>query len=159
MLYWLIKFHCLVAFNSWDIGQYVSCNSLLTRLWRHQFRNTPYLSNQAGFFYILRTKKVLKENKKHFLSFLKGYHWSKYFFFFGRWELLVLRKTLYTYSTNDQLISSDDCRQHNITKSDDSRLRTQSILHFSIRMYSVQMYRCTLYVDDWFFCAVIIVSL
>ena len=34
-----IKFYCLVAFTSWDIEQYVYCNCLLTRLWRHGFWN------------------------------------------------------------------------------------------------------------------------
>ena len=32
LLYYLTKFHCLVAFTSWDIGQYVYCNCLLIRL-------------------------------------------------------------------------------------------------------------------------------
>ena len=35
----LTKFHCLVAFTSWDIGQYVYCTSLLTRLPCHKFWN------------------------------------------------------------------------------------------------------------------------
>ena len=35
LLYWLIKFHCLVAFTSWDIEQYMYCNCLLTRFWGH----------------------------------------------------------------------------------------------------------------------------
>ena len=35
----LIKFHCLVAFTSWDIGQYVYYNCSLTKLWRHEFWN------------------------------------------------------------------------------------------------------------------------
>ena len=39
ILYYLTKFHCLVAFTSWDIGQYVYCNCLLTRLWHHKFWN------------------------------------------------------------------------------------------------------------------------
>ena len=39
MFYYLTKFHCLVAFTSWDIGQYVYCNYLLTRFWRHEFWN------------------------------------------------------------------------------------------------------------------------
>ena len=30
ILYYLTKFHCLVVFTSWDIGQYVYCNILLT---------------------------------------------------------------------------------------------------------------------------------
>ena len=29
MLYWLTKFHCLIAFISWDIGQYVHYKGLL----------------------------------------------------------------------------------------------------------------------------------
>ena len=37
ILYWLTKFHCLVAFTSWDIGQCVYCNFLIARLWRHKF--------------------------------------------------------------------------------------------------------------------------
>ena len=36
---YLDKFQCLVAFISWDTGQYVYCNCLLTRLWRQQFWN------------------------------------------------------------------------------------------------------------------------
>ena len=38
-LYELTKFDFLVTFNSWDIEQYVYSNFLLTRLWRHEFRN------------------------------------------------------------------------------------------------------------------------
>ena len=32
ILYLLTKFHCLIAFTSWDIGQYVYCNCLLNSL-------------------------------------------------------------------------------------------------------------------------------
>ena len=39
MLYYLTNFYCLFAFISWDIRQYVYCNCLLTRLWRHKFWN------------------------------------------------------------------------------------------------------------------------
>ena len=35
ILYKLTKFNCLVAFALWDIGQYVYCNCLITRMWRH----------------------------------------------------------------------------------------------------------------------------
>ena len=38
-LYWLTKFHCLVAFTSLGIVQYVYCNCLLTSLWRRNFWN------------------------------------------------------------------------------------------------------------------------
>ena len=34
---YLIKFHCLFAFTLWDIGQYVHCSCLLTRLWHYKF--------------------------------------------------------------------------------------------------------------------------
>ena len=43
IFYYLTKFQCLVAFNLWDIGQYVYCNCLLTMLWRQKFWNWPYL--------------------------------------------------------------------------------------------------------------------
>ena len=36
IFFYLTKFQCLVAFTSWDIGQYVYCNSLLTTLWRNK---------------------------------------------------------------------------------------------------------------------------
>ena len=79
MFYYLTKFYCLVAFNSWDIEQYMCCNSLLTRLWRHKFRKQPYVSNQAVFSTCTKVKtkiwipwerkQLLRWNKKHFLSF------------------------------------------------------------------------------------------
>ena len=37
IFFYLTKFQCLVAFTSWDIGQYVYCKSLLTRLSRNKF--------------------------------------------------------------------------------------------------------------------------
>ena len=33
------KFHCLIAFTSWDIGQYMYCNYLFPRPWHHKFWN------------------------------------------------------------------------------------------------------------------------
>ena len=39
IFYYLTKFHCLVAFTSWDIVQYVLFNCLLIRLWLHKFWN------------------------------------------------------------------------------------------------------------------------
>ena len=39
IFYYLTKFHCLFGFTSWDIGQYMYCNCLLTRFWRNQFYN------------------------------------------------------------------------------------------------------------------------
>ena len=35
----MTKFHSLIAFTSSDIGQYMYCNCLLTRLWHHEFWN------------------------------------------------------------------------------------------------------------------------
>ena len=37
MFFYQNKFYCLFAFTSWDIGQYMYCNCLLTRLRRHKF--------------------------------------------------------------------------------------------------------------------------
>ena len=37
IFFYLYKFQCLVAFTSWNIGQYVYCNSLLIRLWCIKF--------------------------------------------------------------------------------------------------------------------------
>ena len=37
IFYYLTKFHCVVRFTSWDIGQYVYCNCLITRLWCYKF--------------------------------------------------------------------------------------------------------------------------
>ena len=39
IFYYVTRFHCLVASTSWDIGQYVYCNCLFTRLWCHKFWN------------------------------------------------------------------------------------------------------------------------
>ena len=39
IFYYLIKFHCLVVFLSWDISQYVYSNYLLSSLWHHKFWN------------------------------------------------------------------------------------------------------------------------
>ena len=37
IFFYLTKFQCLVVFTSWDIGQYVYCNSLLIKLRRNKF--------------------------------------------------------------------------------------------------------------------------
>ena len=70
IFYYLTKCYCLVAFTTWDVGQYIYCNCLLTKLWRHKFSNQPYLSNQASFstwpksqdknLNISRTERVFK---------------------------------------------------------------------------------------------------
>ena len=77
IFYWLTKFHCLIAFTSWDIQQYAYCNCLLTRLWSYfEFGNQQYLSNQAVFIHdqnvttktwvTWERKELLKWNKMHF---------------------------------------------------------------------------------------------
>ena len=81
------QFHCLIAFISWDIGQYMYWNCFLTRLWRHKFWNSPYLSIQAVFRYDQKFKtkielswereELLRWNKKHFSSFLKDFQLPK----------------------------------------------------------------------------------
>ena len=37
IFYWLTKFYCSTVFISYDIGQFVYCNCMLTMLWRHKF--------------------------------------------------------------------------------------------------------------------------
>ena len=38
-IFLFIFLYCLVVLTFWDIGQYVYCSYLLTRLWRHEFCN------------------------------------------------------------------------------------------------------------------------
>ena len=77
----LTKVHCLVTFTSWDIGQYVYCNYLLTWLWRHKFCSQLYLSNQAvptwhksqdKNLIILRTKRTFKMKWKSLFIIFKA---------------------------------------------------------------------------------------
>ena len=62
MLY-SINWPNFIAFTSWDIGQYVYCNCLLTRLWRHKFQNQPDLSNQSVFIHDqkVKTPKIVSD--------------------------------------------------------------------------------------------------
>ena len=51
---YLTKFHFLIAFNSWDIGQYVYCNCLFPILCRQKFEINrsflikPFFNNQKN---------------------------------------------------------------------------------------------------------------
>ena len=58
IFYYLTEFNCLVVFTSWDIGQYIYCICLLTRMWRHKFLwiFKPYLFMIEPFS--LHDKKV-----------------------------------------------------------------------------------------------------
>ena len=47
--YYFSKFHCLIFFTSWVIGQYVYRNFLFSKLWHHKFWNWFCLFNQAVF--------------------------------------------------------------------------------------------------------------
>ena len=77
--------HCLVASPSWDIGQYVHCNCLLTRLCRHKFWNLSYFFNQSVVstwpksqdknLNILRTKKGFKIKWKTYFIIFKEQHY------------------------------------------------------------------------------------
>ena len=81
IFYELTKFNCLVAFTSWDIGQYVYCNCLLTRLWCHNFEiNLVFLIKpfflhdqkfKANNCHILRTEGF-KMKWKAFFTIFKG---------------------------------------------------------------------------------------
>ena len=48
MFYELTKFHWLIVFT-WNIGQYVYCNWLFPRLWRHKF--------EINIIFLIKTKK------------------------------------------------------------------------------------------------------
>ena len=108
ILYYLTKFHCLVAFTSWDIGQYVYSNCFLTRLWRHKFWNYPCLSNKAGFstwpksqgknLNIMRAKWAFKMKEKTFFIIFKGLSLKqiKQFFLEGESPTLMNRLTFYS---------------------------------------------------------------
>ena len=37
--YWLTKFYCLIAFTSWDVGQYMCYNYLFPSWWPHKLWN------------------------------------------------------------------------------------------------------------------------
>ena len=60
IFYQLTKFHCLIAFTSWNIGQYVYCSCLLTRVWRHNFE-IKLIFLIKPFFYM--TKKSRQKFK------------------------------------------------------------------------------------------------
>ena len=51
IFYNLTKLECLIVVTSWgiEILWHVYCHCLLTMLWRNNFWNQPYLSNQAVF--------------------------------------------------------------------------------------------------------------
>ena len=85
VFYQLTKFYCLGAFTSWDIMQYVYCNCLRPGCDVINFKinlvfliKTFFLLNQKVKTRILTSwerKELLKRNKKHFSSFLKGFYW------------------------------------------------------------------------------------
>ena len=62
----LTKFHSLIVFTSWDIGQYVYRNCLLASCDVINFE--PYLSNQAVFYMAKNLRQKIKylENEKSF---------------------------------------------------------------------------------------------
>ena len=73
----LTEVHCLLAFSLWDIGQYLYCSCLLTRLWRVSFEiNLTFLikpfflpDQKINLNQISWEKKLLRWNQKHFSSF------------------------------------------------------------------------------------------
>ena len=64
IFYYLTTFKCLDVFTSWDIGQYVYCSCLLTRLLLQKFWNEPTK--------MLRQKLKYLENKKSFYDKTKN---------------------------------------------------------------------------------------
>ena len=69
ILYYLTKFQCLVVFTSWDIGQYVYCNCLLTRLWKdlsaNQFVKNKIVKNfEINLIFLLKLFVLHYQNVK-----------------------------------------------------------------------------------------------
>ena len=70
------------CFNWWDIKQYVYCNCLLTRLWRHKIRNQRYTNADLKFSLYVRVNiktiswkfRILNPKNSPFI-----YSWSLYF--------------------------------------------------------------------------------
>ena len=56
----LTKFHWLIAFTSTDFEQYVYCNYVSPRLWRHKFWIQTYLSNQVVFLHDQKVKAKIE---------------------------------------------------------------------------------------------------
>ena len=53
----LTKFHCLIPFISWYIGQYMYWNYLLSSLWRHKFEITLAFLSCRVFTYLISLNK------------------------------------------------------------------------------------------------------
>ena len=91
MFYYLTKFHCLVAFTSWDIRQF---QFVIFNPWKVPWNRIAFPQNillQHLVCHITWLDMTLDDlrylrYKKHFSSFLKGFHWSKNHNFFRRWE-------------------------------------------------------------------------
>ena len=87
IFYYLTKCHCLVVFTLRAIEQYMYCNCLLTRLWRHNFEINFMFLIKLFFLHGQKVKtkiemsreqkELLRWNKNHFSNLLKGFHWRK----------------------------------------------------------------------------------
>ena len=91
-------FNKVAGLSPGDIGQYVYCNCLWTRLWLHEFQNQPYLSNQAIFstwaksqdknLLIMRTIEI-KSTRHHFWrAIIDANKWESHF----KWLLTTWRR-------------------------------------------------------------------
>ena len=69
IFYYLTKCEYLVAITSWDIEQYVYCNCLLTRLWRHKLWINLICLIEPFFYMTKKSKQKLK-----YLQNEKGYY-------------------------------------------------------------------------------------
>ena len=58
----------------------------LTLSFSNQAVFSTWTKSQDKKFNILRRKKALRWNKKHFSPFLKGFHWTQQNYFFEGWE-------------------------------------------------------------------------
>ena len=78
------KFHCLIAFNSWDIGHYMYCNCFLTSFFEINF----IFLIKLFLYMIKKARQKLKylENKKSFQGEIK----RNYSSFLNKFQLLKI---------------------------------------------------------------------
>ena len=88
-LYQWTKFHCLIAFTSWEITQCVYCNFLIPSWWSHKFWNwsirfltqpkksaqkLKYLKNEKNFQYF---HEAFIETRKNNISGRQAYDFNE----------------------------------------------------------------------------------
>ena len=80
LLLYCINWSNFIGITSWDIWQYACCNSLLTSLKRHEFKNLSYISN-LRFLYGLKHKVRLSKTMCGIFYFLFRFVFIKVYVF------------------------------------------------------------------------------